>query len=88
MNWEDILKESRLEKLRSVITKYVDARYAGLATEGLDESTVNEFIESEIEEIRAMLYANTKNGNTFSDGTDARPYIESTKNYITELQQI
>ena len=47
MSWEDILKERRLEKLRRVITKYVDARYAESATEGLDESTVNDFIEFE-----------------------------------------
>jgi len=87
MSWKEIVKESRLEKLRRVIKKYMDEAYSEWATDGFDESSVDEYIEFEIGEIKANLATVPKDGK-FSDGQDATPYIKSAKDYIKELESI
>tara|TARA_R110002072_G_scaffold45239_6_gene125989 strand:+ start:8457 stop:8720 length:264 start_codon:yes stop_codon:yes gene_type:complete len=87
MSWEDILKESRLEKLRSVMKKYYDDEYVEWVTDYVEEETVDEFIKHEIGEIKANLASVPKDGK-FSDGGDATYYVESGNNLIKELEQI
>lgn len=87
MKWKGILKESRLEKLRSVMKKYYDDGYVEWVTDYVEEETVDEFIEHEIGEIKANLATVPEDGK-FSDGEDATYSVESANDLIKELEQI
>ena len=87
MSWKDIIKESRLEKLRSVMQTYYDDNYVDRLLDGLDESEVDDFIKHEIGEIKANLGTIPKDGK-FSDGEDASEYIKDAQSAIRELEQI
>ena len=87
MTWKDIVKESRLEKVRAVMKKYMDDEYVEWVTDYVTEETVDEFIEHEIGEIKANLATVPEDGK-FSDGTDATYYVESGNSLIRELEQI
>lgn len=87
MSWKEIVKESRLEKVRAVMKKYMDDGYVEWVTDYVEEETVDEFIEHEIGEIKANLRTVPKDGK-FSDGTDASEYVKSANSLIRELEQI
>tara|TARA_R110002020_G_scaffold133182_5_gene297213 strand:+ start:948 stop:1232 length:285 start_codon:yes stop_codon:yes gene_type:complete len=89
MDWKDIIRKNmtRLEKLRTTMRKYMDDEYVDWATDGFDESSVDEYIKFEIEELKANLATVPKDGN-FSDGEDASDYIKSSYSLIKELEQI
>tara|TARA_R100001015_G_C4540695_1_gene104796 strand:+ start:180 stop:443 length:264 start_codon:yes stop_codon:yes gene_type:complete len=87
MSWEDILKESRLEKLRRVLRTFYDDEYVNWVTDGFDEESVDDYIEYEIGELKANLGTVPEDGK-FSDGEDATPYINSANDLIRELEQI
>jgi hypothetical protein len=86
MSWKDIVKESRFEKLKSVMMKYYgDENFDWL--DGLEEQDIDGFIKYEIEELKANLETVPKDGK-FSDGEDASEYIESANSLIRELEKI
>ena len=87
MTWKDIVKESRLEKLRAVLRKYYDDNYVNWITENTTEDSVDEYIKWEIGEIKANLGTIPKDGK-FSDGEDASEYIKDAQNAIRELEKI
>ena len=87
MSWEKILKESRLEELRTILRKYYDDEYVDWITENTTEDSVDEYIKWEIGELKANLGTVPKDGK-FSDGRDATPYINSSNNLIRELERV
>ena len=77
MSWEDIIKESRFKKLKSVMMKYyIDEDFGWLdGLEELGEKYIDGFIRHEIEKLKTK-YAKE----------DAE--FESANNLIRELEKI
>ena len=78
MTWQDVIKESRFEKLKSVMMKYyIDENFDWLdGLEELGEKYIDGFIKHEIEKLKTK-YVN-----------EASKYTESANNLIRELEKI
>tara|TARA_A100001201_G_scaffold142735_1_gene141793 strand:+ start:157 stop:402 length:246 start_codon:yes stop_codon:yes gene_type:complete len=81
MSWKDIVKESRLEKLRAVLRKYYDDNYVNWITENTTEDSVDEYIKWEIGELKANIRTVPK---TSADDK----YKTEVKSLINELEKI